>query len=58
VDDIVRWENKFKEQVFFVMTEGDFISGFTSLKQSNYIDHLYVSHLHLGKDIASQLMIM
>ena len=56
VDNIERWETKFKEQLFFVATNGKALLGFTSLLRNNYIDHLYVSHLYLGKGIASQLV--
>jgi len=56
VNDIKRWEAKFKEQSFFIAIDRRGLLGFTSLLENNYIDHLYVSHLHLGKGIASQLI--
>jgi len=56
VGNIERWEKKFSEQLFIVATDNETLLGFTSLLQNYYIDHLYVSHLHMGKGIASQLI--
>jgi len=56
VGNIERWEKKFSEQLFIVATDNETLLGFTSLRQNYYIDHLYVSHLHMGKGIASQLI--
>ena len=55
-DNIERWEQKFKTNLFVVAELNDEIVGFTSLKNFNYIDHLFVSYLHQGKRIASQLI--
>lgn len=54
--NIERWEMKFEQQRFFVAELEGQIVGFTSLLEIDYIDHLYVSHLHQGKGIASQLL--
>lgn len=43
-------------QVFVIVAKGETLLGFTSLHEDYYIDNLYVSHLHLGKGIASQLI--
>lgn len=56
VHDIERWEQKFKDNLFVVAELRNEIVGFTSLKDYNYIDHLFVSHLHQGQGIASQLI--
>lgn len=54
--NIERWKMKFEKQLFFVAEIEAEIVGFTSLLGIDYIDHLYVSHLHQGKGIASQLL--
>jgi len=56
VGNIERWEKKFSEQLFIVATDSETLLGFTSLLQNNYIDHLYVNHLYLGKGVASRLI--
>lgn len=55
-DDIPKWENKLKEQAFYVAVINEAIVGFTSLLNKDYIDHLYVSSKHQGKGIASKLL--
>lgn len=54
--DEKRWERKLHEQEFFVAEYENGIIGFTSLLNKYYVDHLYVSHLHQGKGVASLLL--
>ena len=54
--DTERWEKKFDEQEFYVACIDNELVGFTSLLQQDYVDHMYVSHKHQGKGIASKLV--
>ena len=55
-DDVTKWENKFKEQEFFVAIIASNLAGFTSLLKENYIDHLYVSSDYQGLGVATELL--
>jgi putative acetyltransferase len=55
-NNIERWEQKFKTNLFVVAELNNEVVSFSSLKENTYIDHLFVSHLHQRKRISTQLI--
>ncbi len=51
-----RWEKLIEEQIVIVAILESKLVGFGSIKDFNYIDFLYSSHMHQGMGIASKIL--
>ena len=56
ISRIDRWETAIREQYFLLAVINDDIVGFGTLRDNDYIDFLYIHHLHQGKGIAGALI--
>ncbi|HCW74207.1 MAG TPA: GNAT family N-acetyltransferase [Clostridiaceae bacterium] len=55
-EDLVKWDNSFKDHVTIVAEENGSIVGFGDMDREGYLDHLYVHKDHQRKGVAAKIV--